>query len=378
MPIKKIQIEVMIMSSWSYYNPVNLYAAAGCSKNLQPYLNDEIKNCLFVTTQGMLKRGQAYETIQSISSACHIYTVSPNPELDTLDSDLAALSKQIHFDAVIALGGGSVMDAAKALACGLAKGAPSRPLHSWLRQNEAVTIKALPIYCIPSTAGTGSEVTSFATIWDSANNQKLSLKHHNCYAKLALLDYELTLTLPWQETLIGALDALSHALETLWNKTATPCSVSFALGALELIYTHLPLVEKDLQSKTSRKALQDAATLAGFAISQSHSSIAHAISYPLTLNFDMPHGFACSALLPAITAFVTQKNAWHPMVSADHYKKAHAIFEQYSMSEIFARYTTVDEALKYIDEMFTPARANTFATDICKDDVIQFFKNSLK
>ncbi len=366
------------MNNWSYHNPVHLHAAPGCSKKLQYYLDDNIQNCLFVTTKGMLKRGQAQEILSNLTTNCHIYTVSPNPELDTLDADLNSLRQSGPFNGVIAIGGGSVMDAAKALACGLAPKAPTKPLHSWLRQNKKFNVKALPLYCLPTTAGTGSEVTSFATIWDSANQQKLSLKNNNCYAKLALLDYELTLTLPWQETLIGALDAISHSLETLWNKTATPCSVSFALGALELICKHLPLVEKNSQNAESRKALQDASALAGFAISQSHSSIAHAISYPLTLHFNMPHGFACSVLLPAITDFVTQKNAWHSMVKKEHYTMVQALFEQYSMSEIFAQYTTTNHALMHIDEMFNPTRANTFATDICKNNVIDFFNKFLK
>ncbi len=366
------------MSAWNYYNPVRVYAAAGCSNNLQKYLPSNTQKGLLVTTEGMLRRGQAEKFMQSLSCKCYPYTVSPNPNLDTLDSDISKLRQSCSYDFVVALGGGSAMDAAKAVACGLAQNAPEKPLHTWLREEKPLDVQALPLYCIPTTAGTGSEVTSFATIWDTATQQKFSLKNHNCYAQLALLDYELTMTLPWDETLIGALDALSHCLETMWNKTATPCSIAFAIGGLELICTHLPLVEKNLQNSISRKALQDGATLAGLAISQSHSSIAHAMSYPLTLHFNMPHGFACSVLLPAIIQYVTKKNAWNNMVNVDHYGRAFDLLAQYVMPEIFARYATIDEALLHIDEMFTPSRAATFVADITKEDVVLFFKKYLQ
>ncbi len=357
-----------------HYNPVRIHMGKGCRKDIAELLPNSNQKYLFVTSEGMVKRGTARELMQYTQAQERVYTVKPNPDLDILDADIKNFRNSSNtFDAIVALGGGSAMDAAKALCYGLAENAPENPLDAWLRKNNPIKIKPLPLFCIPTTAGTGSEVTPFATIWDTTLQKKFSLKDEDAFAHTALLDPELTLSLPYTETLIGALDAFSHAMETLWNVKATSYSVACALAAIDIVCEHFPRIKNDLQNINSRQALQEAACLAGLAISQNQTSIAHAISYPLTLHFGMPHGFACSLLLAPIAKHVTKHNAWHPM-ALGRYKKAINFLEQYALVKYFNQYCSAEQAIKFIGEMFTPERASTFSAPVNKDDVKSFLR----
>jgi alcohol dehydrogenase len=153
---------------------------------------------------------------------------------------------------------------------------------------------------IPTTSGTGSEVTPFATVWDHEQHKKYSLAGEWVYPDVALLDASLTLTLSEEDTLYPALDAISHALESLWNKNCTPVSRAFAFQALVLSNKALPLVIKEPNNLNARRDLQNASVLSGLAISQTRTAIAHSISYPITSRLGVPHGLACSFILPKL------------------------------------------------------------------------------
>ena len=155
---------------------------------------------------------------------------------------------------------------------------------------------------IPTTSGTGAEVTPFATVWDHTNHKKHSLAGPHMYPRSALLDPSLTLSLPSEETLHTGLDATSHALESLWNHNRTPVSSVFAMRALSLIVDVLPSALEAPGDINHRSSMQEASLLAGLAISQTRTATAHAVSYPLTSHFDVPHGLACSFTLPVLLA----------------------------------------------------------------------------
>ncbi len=362
------------MKPWKHYNPVRIHMQQGCRKNIANLLPKTQDACLLITSQGMLTRGTAQELVAILPTHAHIHTVAPNPDLDIMDADHAHLRQHplYPFGAIIALGGGSVMDAAKAFSHGLAPHAPQKPLDAWLRKNHDIAVQPLPLFCLPTTAGTGAEVTPFGTIWDTAQQKKRSFVAESAFAHTALLDPELTYSLPMNETLIGTLDALSHAMETLWNVKATPCSISYALTAIDLICKHFPTMAQDVRNARARQGLQEAACIAGLAICQSRTAIAHAISYPLTLHFGMPHGFACSLLLAPIAAHVTAHSAWHPM-ALGHYEKAVHFLEEYALPKYFTQYCTAEQALAHLDEMFTPERENTLTAPINKEDIKGFF-----
>lgn len=140
----------------------------------------------------------------------------------------------------------------------------------------------------------------FATVWDHTANKKYSVTGDRTFPDYAILDPQLTLSLPEDETLYTALDTISHALESLWNKNRTVISETYALRALVLANEALPALLTAPEDLGQRERMQQASMLAGLAICTTRTAIAHAISYPMTLHYGVPHGLACSFTLPEI------------------------------------------------------------------------------
>ena len=252
---------------------------------------------LLITSKGFSKRGLT-KKIQNVLGADNVVVhdqITPNPELTDIQHWAEILSLE-SFSNIVVLGGGSAIDTAKVFSRLLIE--PGLSLKSMLNSSAREVKKGILLIAIPTTSGTGAEVTSFATVWDSSEQKKYSLTQ--VAPDFAILDPSLTLTLARQDTLYPALDALSHALESLWNKNRTRESESFAIEAIDKICVALPQVLNEPDNLAARRDMQGAATLAGLAISQTRTAIAHAISYPLTLKYGVPHGLACSYTIPAI------------------------------------------------------------------------------
>jgi hypothetical protein len=170
----------------------------------------------------------------------------------------------------------------------LATGAPFTPHR----------VKAL--IAVPTTAGTGSEVTPWATIWDRAAGRKHSLHLPETWPESAIVDPDLMLTLPKSVTVQSALDALSHALESIWNVNANPLSDAYAVAAAREVMATLPQLLGNLSDRALRARMALAALKAGLAFSNTKTALAHSISYEMTLRFGLPHGIACSFTLPMV------------------------------------------------------------------------------
>lgn len=365
--------------SWFHYSPVAIHSGPGIRKKLPGILPGA--KALLITTEGMVRRG----TFQAVLDLCpdvvwSAQTVPSNPNLDMLDT-IAGWHREAGVNAVVALGGGSAMDSAKALAAILPmRTSPGNaPLSRWLRDGEARGDEpVLPIICLPTTAGTGAEVTPFGTIWDTAHHKKRSIAHPALFPQTALLDPELTLSLPWRETLTGAMDTVSHCLETLWNKTATPVSLALAAQALPMVMDALPRTQTEPLDITARSALQDASLMAGIAISQSRTALAHAVSYPVTLGFGVPHGLACAFTLPAIAALVSERGGW----PGDHFRavgeRAAAFVEECGLKAVLREYCAAEDVCALVDDMLDPARPDTLTIDAGREDVLAILRLSLE
>jgi alcohol dehydrogenase len=348
--------------NWSHYNPVRIVAGAGIHEELGKYL--PTGELLLLTTEGMLRRGTADNLVQSCPAGkWTVRAIGTNPDLDSLDV-LANTLRATDYHVVVALGGGSAMDAAKVLSV-LLPAHGKVVLHQWLREGSKAPLpKGIPVYCLPTTAGTGAEVTPFATVWDNREKCKRSLEGDQIYPDTALLDPKLTLTLPWEETLYSALDALSQGLETLWNRHATPVSAAFAVRAVNIVLESLPVVEKEPENLRAREHLQQASLLSGLAISQSRTALAHSISYPLTVRYGVPHGLACSFTLPALIKWVQQEGAWTIDVDARILDKILEMLENYDLYKRIREYCTIEEVVSCADGMFTPERSGNFVLSV--------------
>ena len=354
-------------NNWTHYNPVKITAGLGSISKLPDLLPTQ-GNILLITTPGATRRGLSAKVSNLLGAdRIHIHDqVTPNPELDALDKWTSEYSSA-GFAAIIALGGGSVLDAAKVLGVTLPSGVNS-PLEQLFRQKKDITWSSrIPVTAIPTTSGTGAEVTPFATVWDGLNKKKHSLSGDNVYPAHALLDPELTLTLPRHETLYTGLDAISHALESLWNKNRTPVSEGFALHALTLANQALPIILKQPDDLESRASMQQASLLAGLAISQTKTAIAHAISYPLTIHYNIPHGLACSFALTGLIDlyFPILDNSQEKQVLLD----ISDILNYLQLDREMAVYLDGNNMHDHMDEMFHPERAGNCSLELSRQDV---------
>jgi phosphonate metabolism-associated iron-containing alcohol dehydrogenase len=289
-------------AAWTYHNPVVVHfgteAVTGAIAKL-PY-----RRILMLTTPGMVARGTAQRlTARLGETAVHLCArVQPNPELAFLE-ELAGELRAAPFDAIIALGGGSVIDTAKVLSVLCAAPANFSLEGHFLRGEPLPTGPFKPVIALPTTSGTGSEVTPFATVWDSSSGKKYSVLDPRLFPAMALLDPVWTHDLPWAVTLSTGLDALCQSLESVWNRNANPITLRFALRGARLAWQVLHQGQAILQSPLLRAQLMEASLLAGLAISQTRTALCHSISYPITARYGVPHGLACGFVMPAVLEF---------------------------------------------------------------------------
>ena len=214
---------------------------------------------------------------------------------------------RIHDPVLIAIGGGTVMDLAK-----LVRWLPSNDECNELQRLDDAAwfermfhghadFKRCPLILMPSTSGTGSEATAYATIWGAGEHrEKLSFTGATCFGDVALIDYELTLTCPLALTRDCGLDALSHALDALWNRHANDNDRGDAIHIASNIVSILPKLLDRLDDASLRKSMSEAALDAGHLIARTQTSLIHALSYPLTSKENLAHGLACAQWIAAV------------------------------------------------------------------------------
>lgn len=304
-------------------------------------------------------------------------TILPQPNIVSLNIICKELlnyqqtQNSSNFDAIIAIGGGSVIDAAKFLSVGLLlnkKISKNFVETILLQQKQTINFSHnIPIIAIPTTIGTGSEVTPFATIWDNQNYKKFSLESTLLFPKITILSAPLVHNLPFNHLLFPILDSLSHSLETMWNLSANIFTKTLATQAIKIILQmlntyfinsnqnqnhNIQIALKDLQ------ALQQAAIMAGMAISQNHTAIAHSISYPLTLHKNIPHGLASSFTLKSILENV--KNHPNFDLAIDIVNDVIHTLTKLNLQQYIYQYTNKTEILNLLPEMIDSSRAYNF------------------
>lgn len=199
---------------------------------------------------------------------------------------------------LIAIGGGSTLDLAKSMRIALA---PNVSITSVLDQPSDINdFAACPLLLMPTTAGTGSEVSSTATLWDIDNGSKHSFYGSAAIADWAVVDPELCLTAPWHVTRDSGVDALAHALEAIWNLHRVPKAFAFAMSAAQQITRALPGLTDHPHDIALRAEMSQASLWAGQAMALTETALVHALSYEDTLLKGVSHGAACARWLPRV------------------------------------------------------------------------------
>ena len=290
--------------SHEYFNPVRSVYGAGALSSLPGLLAG--RNALLVTfpearALGLVGRIKA---LLGDQLAGVIDDVRPNPDVAELKTIYEGFwrrgSQSGGAEVIVAVGGGSAIDTAKALMVGTASGSFDDLVALLASGTPFVPAQLKTLIAVPTTAGTGSEVTPWVTIWDRGAQKKYSLHLKETWPTVALIDPELMLSLPASVTLQSGLDALSHALESIWNVNANPLSDTFAVAAVHEILDALPKLMQRLDDLDLRGRMALAALKAGMAFSNTRTALAHSISYEMTLRYGLPHGIACSFPLPMV------------------------------------------------------------------------------
>ena len=233
--------------------------------------------------------------------------VTPNPTVP----DVVSLARGLpEVEVVVALGGGSVMDAAKGMVAlnGMSNDESTLLDHLQNGMPLPASMTCTPLVVIPTTSGTGSEVTPWGTIWGN-DGIKFSVSDPRLYPTHAVLDATLCRTMSHELTLATGLDALSHAMESVWNRRHTPLVDALATQAIGLVRATLESAIREPDNPVARKRMQTAAVLAGLAMGTTQTALAHSISYPFTAKFGIPHGLACSFTLAQICRFNAEADA---------------------------------------------------------------------
>lgn len=267
-----------------------------------PYIlkRKELTSVLIVTDKFISTHSSMQELKCALSSQGIAYSeyneVQPNPTVDNVEAALKVY-KSAKAQAIIAFGGGSSIDCAKAVVARVAY--PKRSLAS-LKGNLRI-FRRLPLLCaIPTTAGTGSEVTLTAVITDSAKKHKYTMNSFPLIPRVAVLDPEVTRTLPPHLTATTGMDALTHAVEAYIGRSTSAETRAEAEEAVKLIFENIEKAYADGNDTKARANMLKAAFLAGDAFSKSYVGYVHAIAHSLGGQYGIPHGLANSVLLPIL------------------------------------------------------------------------------
>ena len=278
------------LNTWRYANPVRLVFGDNVSDTLARIMNGQDGSSILLISYDWFKETEAYRDLEGgMEGIRSFFDIEENPSFESCQR---AVDFAFTFspEVIIAIGGGSVIDTAKAVREALAKN--NRDIRALFGTPNTPKPRAMLI-AAPTTHGTGSELTPWATIWDKTNKIKHSLSDPGNFPDFAFYCPALMEKLPLSIALTSTLDALSHAFEAIWNKNRNPISTHYAIKAIVLIVSHL----KDLNERVpadARKRLIEASMFAGLAFSNTQTAAAHAISYPLSSYFQIPHGLACA------------------------------------------------------------------------------------
>ena len=265
----------------------------------------EVGRALVVTDRFLYESGAAAQVGEVLSQAgveyAVFYQVQPNPTVQVVE-DCAAAVRSLSAQLLVALGGGSAIDTAKAAAILAANGGR---LEDYEGENKS-SVPGVPIAAVNTTAGTGSECTDFYIVTDPVRRTKLAMVDVNCMVSIAVNDIDFMMSMPPGLTAATGMDALTHAIEAVLSRGASPLTDKDALWAVEQIVRYLPRAVADGGDEEARSMMAYAEYAAGMAFSNAGLGMVHAMAHALGGRYNLPHGVCNAVLLPYVLAFHTR------------------------------------------------------------------------
>lgn len=289
--------------SFSFYLPTRVFFGAGVLNKYGAFLKDMGHRALVITGRHSAVASGAMADLANLARQLGISLVTynqvpANPTLAVV-AEAVALARSAGAEFIVGVGGGSPLDTAKAVALLVSNKVPAGELYQ-----ANLPQQPLPLVAIPTTAGTGSEVTQHAVFTLPERQIKKGFSDDRCFPQVALVDPRYTASLPTEVTIDTALDTLTHAIEGYLSKRSTPLSDTLALAAIRLFARRREDLVNGTLSPEAREDLMYASTLGGMVIAQTRTTLLHTLGYPLTFSHDIPHGRANGLLLAAYLEFI--------------------------------------------------------------------------
>ena len=280
-----------------FFVPVEIFFGKDKVSELNKLITD--MPVLIVSDPTLKKIGlvdQIKNVFESQKEVFEFCEVEPNPSCSTVHKG-SEYAKNIGVKTVIGFGGGSAIDAAKAISCLLDS---NSLLQDYLFNGKQIEKRNTKLIAIPTTSGTGSEVTNVGVYTDKDKGQKKPLVSEFFWPDIAILDPLLTISMPARVTASTSLDAFTHAIEAYWADSSQPMSKLLSMESMKLIIENLETAVNNPKDYMAREKLLFASLLAGISFAQTRTTILHALSFPLTNDYGLEHGFACALALPQL------------------------------------------------------------------------------
>jgi len=318
-----------------------------------------------------------------------ISEINNYPDISLINRILKGISNN-NIDIVVGFGGGSVIDVAKIIGLCLASENKNIKLDHIIYENKLKRKKNIKTICIPTTFGTGSEVTSFATIWDFIYKKKYSLNTPDILPEISIIDPELGIGMPRSIMISTGLDAINQAAESLWNKNSTFSTIEISVKSLTKGITAIKNLSDDQTNLNFWEEMSQCSLLSGLAICKTKTALCHSISYPLTSHFNIPHGIACAFTMPSVLDYCLEKDDGRFLKLAENFgitnnykSNLKIIFnqlnEQFEIKELIKqKVKNENELLKLINEMYDPSRADNLIRKVNFSDIEKILKKSIK
>ncbi len=372
--------------NFKYYMPTKIITGEKCIISNSNLFKEYGKKALIVTGKHSAKiNGSEADVIMALEAEKIPYVtydkVISNPTVEsTYEGALIAKENQVDF--IIAIGGGSPMDAAKGIALLAAQKIVEEELFSGSYEN-----KVLPLIAIPTTAGTGSEVTQYSILTNDRLQTKTSIATELIFPKLAFLDAKYMEKLSVTNTINTAIDALSHAVEGMLSVRASVVSNALAVESIALIMAEIPVMKDALEqddrkiiSLKVRENLLQASVIAGMVIAQTGTTVVHAMGYSLTYFKGIDHGRANGMLLGEYLVFVQKKNPKiiNKILKAMNMEMLDEFIE--SMNELFGKkeILTVEEYLHYSKKSLQTKNITNSLVQPEEDDLVEMYRNAFE
>ncbi|HEX7364841.1 MAG TPA: aldehyde dehydrogenase family protein [Dehalococcoidia bacterium] len=289
------------VNGFSYNCPTNVVAGHGSLASISKAVVDlGCSRALILTDPGVKKAGLA-ELVKNALADFFVGTydnIPSDPDLETVDA-ATTVARELNADCIVSVGGGSVIDTAKGVCVTLKNGGRANDHLNFLVLTEPQT----PHIAVPTTAGTGSEVTNIAVLTSKGAGRKLFIVDRRIMPDVAILDPRFTISLPKDMTVSTAMDAMTHAIEAMTSTMSNKICDGMALQAIRLINENLPLVVADGTNEKARLNMQLAATMAGWAFTIAQVGLAHGMAHTVGALHHVPHGAACGIVLPKVMRY---------------------------------------------------------------------------